>query len=328
MLVLGIESTAHTFGVSIMNSEGRILSDVRDTYVPPKGEGIHPREATRHHTEVASIVLKRALKDANLSIKELDAIAYSAGPGLGPCLRVGACLARAISSYFSKPIIPVHHAIGHLELGCVLTETENPVTLLVSGGHTMVVSPAGKRWRIFGETLDLTVGQLIDQFGRAIGLGSPAGNAVEELARKGGKYVELPYVVKGNDVSFSGMLTFLKRELKRGAKPEDLAFSLQETAFAMLVEVLERALALSRSREILLVGGVAANRRLVEMTKAMAERHNSKVGIVPKKYSGDCGPQIAWPGLLYYKCGVKVKPLDAFVRQSWRLDKVDVPWRG
>lgn len=328
MLVLGIESTAHTLGISIMNSEGKILSDVRKVYTPPKGEGIHPREAARHHTEEAPLALKEALEVAGIVVKELDAISYSAGPGLGPCLRVGACLARALSSFYSKPIIPVHHAVGHLELGCLLTGAEKPVSLLVSGGHTMVVSPAGGRWRIFGETLDLTIGQLIDQFGRSIGLASPAGQVVEELATKGRKYVELPYVVKGNDVSFSGMLTSLKKALKRNTKPEDLAFSLQETAFAMLVEVLERALALNRAGEVLLVGGVAANHRLSGMVENMARRHGAEVRVIPRKYSGDCGPQIAWPGLLYHRYGMKTEPLKAFIKQSWRIDKVEVPWRN
>ena len=328
MLVLGIESTAHTFGASVVDSNGEILSDIRDAYTPPKGKGIHPREAARHHTEVAPSVLKRAIEEARISVNEVNAIAYSAGPGLGPCLRVGASLARALSSFYSKPIIPVHHAIGHLELGCLLTGASNPVTLLVSGGHTMIVSPAGGRWRIFGETLDLTIGQLIDQFGRSIGLSSPAGKSIEELAMKGKKYIELPYVVKGNDVSFSGMLTFLKKALKKGLEPEDLAFSLQETAFAMLVEVLERALAISRTKEVLVVGGVAANRRLSRMIEEMAKRHGAAIYVVPRRYSGDCGPQIAWPGLLYYKHGISTTPLHAFIRQSWRLDKVDVPWRS
>ena len=328
MLVLGIESTAHTLGMSIVDSDGEILSDVRRIYSPPKGEGIHPREAARHHIEAAPLALRETLNSANISIKDVEAIAYSAGPGLGPCLRVGACLARALSSFYSKPIIPIHHAIGHLELGCLLTGARKPVALLVSGGHTMIVSPAGGRWRIFGETLDLTVGQLIDQFGRTIGLSSPAGQIIEKLATRGKKYVELPYVVKGNDVSFSGMLTFLKRALERDLKAEDLAFSLQETAFAMLVEVLERAIALNRASEVLLVGGVAANHRLSEMVEEMAKRHGAEVKIIPREYSGDCGPQIAWPGLLYHRYGMETEPLKAFIKQSWRLDKVDVPWRS
>lgn len=328
MLVIGIESTAHTFGVSVVNSDGKILSDVKRVYTPPKGEGIHPREAARHHTEVAPLVLREALDVAGISIKELDAIAYSAGPGLGPCLRVGACLARALSSFYSKPIVPVHHAIGHLELGCLLTGAKRPVALLVSGGHTMVTSPAGGYWRIFGETLDITIGQLIDQFGRSLGLASPAGHIIEELANKGRKYIELPYVVKGNDVSFSGMLTFLKKALEKKMAPEDLAFSLQETAFAMLVEVLERAIAINRAEEVLLVGGVAANQRLSKMVEEMTKRHGAEVKIVPRRYSGDCGSQIAWPGLLYHSYGLGTSPLKAFIRQSWRLDKVEVPWRG
>jgi len=327
MLVMGIESTAHTFSVSIVSDKGAILSNEKEVYLPPSGSGIHPRESARHHVEVAPLVLKRALRKANVRIKEISAIAYSAGPGLGPALRVGASLARAISYYFAIPIVPVHHAIGHLELGCLLTKAKDPIGLLVSGGHTMVVSPVEGKWRVFGETLDLTIGQLIDQFGRLLGYSSPSGPMVENLAKKGRKYVELPYVVKGNDVSYSGMLTFIKKLIKKGEKIENLAFSLQETAFAMLSEVVERALALTGKKEILIVGGVAANRRLITMLEKVAKRQKARVFAVPIEYSGDCGAQIAWPGLLYFKEGYTVKPEEAFVRQSWRLDKVYVPWR-
>lgn len=327
MLSLGVESTAHTFGVAILSDDGRILSDEKEVYIPPKGAGIHPREAARRHAEMAPYVLRRALDQAEVSMDKISVISYSAGPGLGPCLRIGATLARSLSSFFNLPLVPVHHAIGHLELGCLLTKTKDPIALLVSGGHTMVISPANKKWRVFGETLDITIGQLIDQFGRLLGFSSPSGKFIEELAVKGNNYIKLPYTVKGNDVSFSGILTYLKRLLSQNICKEDLAFSLQETAFGMLTEVVERALALTEKKEILVVGGVSANKRLIEMLQDMSKRQEAKVSPIPIKYSGDCGAQIAWPGLLYYKHGLSVSPLEAFVKQSWRLDEVEVPWR-
>jgi N6-L-threonylcarbamoyladenine synthase len=327
MLSLGIESTAHTFGVAIIGDDGRILSDEKEVYTPPKGAGIHPREAARHHAETAPYVLKKALDKARTKMQDISVISYSAGPGLGPCLRIGATMARSLSSFFGIPLVPVHHAVGHLELGCLLTKTVDPIALLVSGGHTMIISPAGRKWRVFGETLDITIGQLIDQFGRLLGYSSPSGKFIEELALKGKNYIKLPYTVKGNDVSFSGLLTYLKRLLTRKMCKEDLALSLQETAFGMLAEVVERALALTEKKEVLVVGGVSANKRLVKMLQDVGKRQEAKVNAIPIEYSGDCGAQIAWPGLLYYKHGFSVGPLQAFVRQSWRLDEVEVPWR-
>ncbi len=327
MIGLGIESTAHTFGASVISDDGRILSNVKDVYRPPEGAGIHPREASRHHSDVAPKVLKESLIKASVSYRDLDFIAYSAGPGLGPCLRVGATLARFISAYYDKPLIPVHHGIGHIELGALLTGAKDPLVLLLSGGHTMILSAHNKRWRVFGETLDITLGQLIDQFGRSIGFSSPSGPQVEALASKGKNFVQLPYVVKGNDLSFSGILSAAKKLLSR-FRVEDMAYSLQEVAFSMLAETAERALALTKKPEIMVVGGVAANKRLKEMLSYIAERHDSKLFIVPADYAGDNGAQIAWLGALYHKYGYKVEPEHAFVDQSWRIDEVEVPWRS
>ncbi|MEM3498631.1 MAG: KEOPS complex N(6)-L-threonylcarbamoyladenine synthase Kae1 [Conexivisphaerales archaeon] len=324
---LGIESTAHTFSASVIDDNGKIYSNVKSVYKPPSGSGIHPREASRHHAEVASSVVLSALKEPNINYRELDFISYSAGPGLGPCLRVGATISRFIAAYYGKPLIPVHHGVGHIELGSLLTDAKDPLALLLSGGHTMVLAAVNKRWGVFGETLDLTLGQLIDQFGRAIGLASPAGPAVEKIAEKGSKYVDMPYAVKGNDLSFSGLLTSAKKKLSVETQ-ENLAFSLQETAFAMLSEVSERALALLHKKELLVVGGVAANARLKQMLELVSRRHECKLKIVPPEYAGDCGAQIAWTGLLYFKSGYTVKPDSAFVSQSWRIDEVNVPWRS
>ncbi len=326
--VIGIESTAHTFSAGIVSSKGKILSDVREVYRAPEGRGIHPMEAARRHAKSAADVLERSISSSGVSKDEIDAVCYSMGPGLGPCLRVGAVVARTLSLSLSKPLVPVNHAIGHIELGCLLTGTTDPLVLLVSGGHTMVVAFSSRRWRVLGETLDLTLGQLLDQFGRHAGFSSPCGSKIEERASHSTRYLKLPYTVKGNDVSYSGMLTHAKGALDGGRPFEDVCFSLQETAFAMIVEVTERALAFTQKREVMVVGGVAANRRLSRMMSLMVKRHSARSHSVPALYSADCGAQIAWAGFLAFKGGVSVPPKRAVTRQSWRLDTVEVSWRS
>ena len=325
MLGLGIESTAHTFSCAIIEKkgkQGKILSDVRKIYRPPEGEGIHPREASRHHAEHSPEVLSECLRKSNVKITDLDIISYAAGPGLGPCLRIGAVVARSLSSYYDIPIFPVNHALGHIELGKLLTGAKDPLVLLVSGGHTMILAFLSKKWRVFGETLDITVGQLLDQIGRHAGFASPCGPRLEELASKSTEYVPLPYVVKGNDVSFSGLLSATKRIIPKGI--ESACFSLQETAFSMMGEATERALAFTGKKELLVVGGVAANKRLSNILSSICKRHKCKFFVAPKEYAGDCGSQISWIGLLESskKSGVSLE--DTFVKQSWRLDTVEV----
>ncbi|MGD1837176.1 MAG: KEOPS complex N(6)-L-threonylcarbamoyladenine synthase Kae1 [Nitrososphaeraceae archaeon] len=332
-ICLGIESTAHTFGCSLVKltrslNRKKILSDRKKTYTAPIGQGIHPREASRHHMQNASEILKKTLQDARIKHNNIDLIAYSAGPGLGPCLRVGAVVARTLSGYYNIPLIAVNHAIGHIELGIYLTKCKNPLVLLVSGGHTMILAFSNKKWRVFGETLDITIGQLLDQFGRSIGLSSPCGNKIEELASKSNKFHYLPYVVKGNDVSFSGILTASKLSVNRGIDKFDICFSLQETAFAMITEVVERALSFTGKKEILIVGGVAANKRLSSMLHIAAKRQKSKFFVCPIEYAGDNGSQIALTGISEYISTNKTTKIEqSFVKQSWRLDTVEVKWR-
>ena len=327
MLCLGVESTAHTFSCAILEkkaSRTSIRSDVRRIYVPPEGEGIHPREASRHHIENSSAVLTRCLDEAGVGVRDLDIISYAAGPGLGPCLRVGAVVARSLASFYGIPIYPVNHAIGHIELGKLLTGAKNPLVLLVSGGHTMLLAFVRNRWRVFGETLDITLGQLLDQFGRSLGFPSPCGRQIESLASKTSRYVPLPYSVKGNDVSFSGLLSATKAIVPKGR--ESACYSLQETAFAMISEAVERALSFTEKGELLIVGGVAANGRLSEMLQSVCKRQGCRFFAAPVKYSGDCGSQIACTGILEASVKAGEKMEKTFVRQSWRLDSVDVSY--
>ena len=329
---LGIESTADDFSVGIVSSDGRIMANIIDAFVSPEG-GIHPREAARHHSEVAGRVLARALDEAGVSMAEVDVIAFSQGPGMGPCLRTGATVARALASYFEKPLVGVNHCVAHVEIGRLACRMEDPLTLYVSGGNTLVTAYEAGRYRVFGETLDIPIGNCLDVFAREAGLrpepGKPLGAIVEELASKGRELVPLPYVVKGMDLSFSGLLTAAIRLLRSGRyRLEDLCFSLQEVAFAMLAEVTERALAHTEKGELLLTGGVAANKRLRSMLEHVASEHGARFAVVPKELALDNGAMIAWTGILAYKSGLTTPLEESHVRPKWRIDEVPIPWRS
>jgi N6-L-threonylcarbamoyladenine synthase/protein kinase Bud32 len=327
---LGIESTADDFGVGVAAFNGEILANVSDGYLPETG-GIHPREAARHHAEVADKVLAEALAKAQVKPKDLALIAFAQGPGLGPCLRTGATVARALASYLGIPLIGVNHSIGHIEIGKLKTGARDPLTLYASGGNTLVTAYASGRYRVFGETLDIALGNCLDVFAREAGLknkkGVPLGAAVEQLAAKGKVLVPLPYVVKGMDMSLSGLLTAATSALQKGKfSLEDVCYSLQENAFSMVTEVTERALAHTEKKEVLLTGGVAANRRLQAMLEVIAGEHDAKFHVVPREFASDNGAMIAWTGVLAYTHGLVTPVEESFVKLRWRVDKVDVPW--
>jgi len=327
---LGIESTADDFSVGISTFEGEILANIISAYIPEEG-GIHPREAARHHAEVASKVLEETFTKSGIKPQNLSVIAFSQGPGLGPCLRTGATVARALASYLKVPLVGVNHCIAHIEIGKLKTCAKDPITLYVSGGNTIVAAFDSGRYRVFGETLDIALGNCLDVFAREAELrqreGMPFGAIVEKLAVKGKKLIPLPYTVKGMDTSFSGLLTAAVNLIKKGEyKLEDLCYSLQETAFSMITEVTERALAHTEKKEVLLTGGVAANKRLQSMVEAIAEEHNAEFCVVPSQFAIDNGAMIAWTGVLSYKYGM-VTPIEkSFVKLRWRLEEVEVPW--
>lgn len=326
-LILGIESTAHTFGASVATSEGHILSDVKRVYIPVAGRGIHPREAAHHHSSIADAVIRGALRDAEVEAKGIDGVAIALGPGLGPTLRIGATIARAIASKLRIPLIPVHHAIGHIEIGSLTTGSRDPLVVLLSGGHTTIAAFASRRWRIYGETEDITLGNLLDMFARSAGLASPGGPVIERLAATSSNFVELPYTVKGNDVSYSGLLTAVTKLLDAGTPVEDLCYSVQEVSFSMLAEAVERSLAHTEKKEVLLVGGVASNSALRKKLEVVADEHSAAFHAVDKKFAGDCGAQISWTGTLAFGCRLFVDIERSQVRPRWRLDEVEIPWR-
>ena len=327
---LGIEATADDFSVGILTFEGKVLANVISAFIAETG-GIHPREAARHHAQVAGEVLSKAFNDAGIKPSHLTVVAFAQGPELGPCLRTGATAARALASYLHVPLVGVNHCVAHIEIGKLATDAQDPVTLYVSGGNTLVSAFKAERYRVFGETLDIAVGNCLDVFAREAGLrqreGMPFGALVEKLAEGGKELVDLPYSVKGMDLSFSGLLTATLRLLESGKyRLEDVCFSLQEVAFSMLTEVTERALAHTEKTEVLLTGGVGANKRLQTMLRSVAEEHDSRFCVVPKQYALDNGAMIAWTGILAYKCGMTTPVETSFVRMKWRLDEAKAPW--
>ncbi|XP_030831743.1 probable tRNA N6-adenosine threonylcarbamoyltransferase [Strongylocentrotus purpuratus] len=331
--VIGFEGSANKLGIGIVR-DGEVLSNPRHTYITPPGEGFQPRDTARHHQQHIMSILRRALDEAKLTPKDIDCVCYTKGPGMAAPLLSVAVVARTVAQLWDVPIIGVNHCIGHIEMGRQVTGAQNPTVLYVSGGNTQVIAYSQQCYRIFGETIDIAVGNCLDRFARILKLSndpSPGYN-IEQMAKKGEQYIELPYVVKGMDVSFSGLLSFIEdvahKKLKSGkCTPADLCFSLQETIFAMLVEITERAMAHCGSSEVLIVGGVGCNMRLQEMMGKMAEERGASLCATDDRYCIDNGAMIAQAGLEMFNAGITTPLEETWVTQRYRTDEVEVVWR-
>lgn len=322
--VIGLEGTAHTVGVGIVDLNGEILANVSRSYVPERG-GIHPRKAADHHAKAFPEVIRLAMNEADVVSDDLIAVAFSQGPGLGPCLRICASAARTISLSLNIPLIGVNHCVAHLEVGR-MTGAKDPIMLYVSGGNTQIIAFVSGRYRVFGETLDIGLGNMLDKLGLLLGFPFPAAPHVERLAKEGTRFIDLPYSVKGMDVAFSGILTAAEKLLRR-ERVEDICLSVQETVFAMLVEVTERAMSHTGKDEVLLGGGVAQNLRLQEMTSLMAEERGADCFIPSDDLLRDNGAMIAYTGLMMFRAGASIPVEKSAVRQRFRTEEVDVVWR-
>ncbi|CCC10097.1 unnamed protein product [Sordaria macrospora k-hell] len=307
-IALGCEGSANKLGIGIIahdpvTGEPTVLSNVRDTFVSPPGTGFLPKDTARHHRAYFVRVAKKALS--------------ASGAGGRKPLRGS-------------------HRDGAGDNGGV-----EPVVLYVSGGNTQVIAYAEQRYRIFGETLDIAVGNCLDRFARTLEISNdPApGYNIEQLAKQGGRVLlDLPYAVKGMDCSFSGILgraDDLAAQMKAGEPgpdgepftPADLCFSLQETVFAMLVEITERAMAHVGSNQVLIVGGVGCNERLQEMMGAMAAERGGSVYATDERFCIDNGIMIAHAGLLAYETGFRTPLEESTCTQRFRTDEVFVKWR-
>ncbi|UCD13942.1 MAG: bifunctional N(6)-L-threonylcarbamoyladenine synthase/serine/threonine protein kinase [Thermoplasmatales archaeon] len=331
MISLGIEGTAHSIGVGIIQDfKGKchVLSNLIKTYTPEKG-GIHPREAANYHAAHIADLISDSVKKANLNFSDIDLVSFSQGPGLGPCLRTAATAARALALTLDKPIMGTNHCVAHLEIGKgTIDECTDPVLLYVSGANTQVIAFAEGKYRVFGETLDVGIGNCLDKFGRTVGIKFPCGPKIEEMAKKGERYLNLPYSIKGMDIAFSGLLTAAEHFFHKGNKLEDICFSIQETTFAALTEVTERAMAHTEKNEVLLGGGVASNTRLREMVNIMAQEREASFFVPSQRLCLDNGAMIAWLGFLMYENGIRMSIEESVINQRFRTDMVDVTWRG
>lgn len=353
-LALGLEGSANKLGVGVIRhrigelspeNRAEVLSNVRDTYVSPPGEGFLPRDTARHHRNWAVKTIKKAMADAGVCGVDLDCICFTQGPGMGAPLQSVVIAARTLAQVWNLPLVGVNHCVGHIEMGREITGAQNPVVLYVSGGNTQVIAYSKQRYRIFGETLDIAIGNCLDRFARTLKIpNDPApGYNIEQMAKKGKHLVALPYTVKGMDMSMSGILGYIDAVAKdlfgqgktvtdpETGEPitaEDLCFSLQETLFSMLVEITERAMAHVQSNQVLIVGGVGSNERLQEMMALMVkDRKNGSVYATDERFCIDNGIMIAHAGLLAYRMGQTNKLADTVCTQRFRTDEVFVEWR-
>ncbi|MEM0150048.1 MAG: KEOPS complex N(6)-L-threonylcarbamoyladenine synthase Kae1 [Candidatus Micrarchaeaceae archaeon] len=320
MPVLGIESSAHTLGVGVVDN-GKVLSNEKAMY--NIRDGIIPMRVADFHAKNSAALLKRALRKANISIDGIEAIGYTKGPGLGPCLRVGQVMAKTLALSYGIPLYPVNHAVAHIEITKHLAMFDDPLALYVSGGNSQILAISDEPYRhyhIYGETFDIGVGNMLDSFARAAGLKPPWGSTVEKEAL-GGNYIEMPYTVKGMDFAFTGLLTNAIGALKSSSL-NDIAFSLQETAFSMLCEATERALLLTGKKELVMSGGVAQSARLKKMLGIVAASHRAKFYVAPNEFNGDNGAMIALVAEKMHMSGARYKPKDCTIEQKYRIDRV------
>ncbi|XP_030043183.1 tRNA N6-adenosine threonylcarbamoyltransferase [Microcaecilia unicolor] len=332
-VVIGFEGSANKIGVGIMR-DGTVLANPRRTYITPPGQGFQPSDTARHHRACVLDVLQEALQEAQITPQDIDCVAYTKGPGMGAPLLTVAIVARTVAQLWKKPLLGVNHCIGHIEMGRLITGAQNPTVLYVSGGNTQVIAYSEHRYQIFGETIDIAVGNCLDRFARVLKISndpSPGYN-IEQMAKKGKKFVELPYTVKGMDASFSGILSYIeeaahKMLLSGNCTPEDLCFSLQETLFSMLVEITERAMAHCGSQEVLIVGGVGCNVRLQEMMAIMCKERGARLFATDERFCIDNGAMIAQAGWEMFRSGQTTPLEQSWITQRYRTDEVEVTWR-
>ncbi len=340
MRVLGVEGTAWAASAAVYEPDTDHLLIETDAYEPDSG-GIHPREAAEHMGGAIPEVVETALDHARERARQaddgseavgeadppIDAVAFSRGPGLGPCLRIVATAARSVAGRFDVPLVGVNHMVAHLEIGRHRSGFDSPVCLNASGANAHLLGYRGGRYRVLGETMDTGVGNAIDKFTRHLGWSHPGGPKVEARAREG-EYVDLPYVAKGMDFSFSGLSSAAQDAVDDGVPVADVCRGLEETVFAMLTEVSERALSLTGAGQLVLGGGVGQNERLQGMLAEMCERRGADFYAPPDRLLRDNAGMIAVLGATMHAAGDHLPIPDSRVDPDFRPDEVAVTWRG
>ena len=334
MRVLGIEGTAWAASAACYDDTDDSVVIESDPYQPDSG-GIHPREAAEHMGEAIPRVVEKVLAHAADTTPSdadspnpygIDCVAFSQGPGLGPCLRTVGTAARAAAQALNVPLVGVNHMVAHLEIGRHQSGFDSPVCLNASGANAHLLGYHNGRYRVLGETMDTGVGNALDKFTRHIGWTHPGGPKVEAAAADG-ELIDLPYVVKGMDFSFSGIMSAAKDAADEGEAIEDICFSLQEHIFGMLTEVAERALSLTGTDELVLGGGVGQNARLQSMLETMCEERGAAFYVPDNRFLRDNAGMIAVLGAKQFAAGQTVAIEDSSVDPNFRPDEVAVAWR-
>ena len=337
MLVLGIETSCDETAVALYDSEHGLLAHRLYSQVELHAEygGVVPELAARDHIRKLTPLIETLLASAGTSLKALDGIAYTAGPGLSGALLVGAALGRALAWGLGIPAIGVHHMEGHLL--APMLEDERPdypfLALLVSGGHTLLADVSGVgSYEILGESLDDAVGEAFDKAAKLLGLGYPGGPAIARAAESGtpGRF-EFPRPMTdrpGLDFSFSGLKTFTLTTAAQHELDEqtvaDIALAFQDAATDTLVIKCRRAIEQTGHHALVVAGGVGANRSLREKLHGLAKHAGIQVYFPRPEFCTDNGAMIAQVGCLRLLGGERAS-LAVGVRPRWRLTELRMP---
>ena len=307
ILIMGIESSCDETSISIVKNGRKILSNIIDTQIPihEKFGGVVPEIASRNHIEVISNVMKKAVKDANIGINNVDAIACTYGPGLVGALLVGVSYAKALSYALNKPLVGVNHIKGHIAANYITHKDLKPpfLCMMMSGGNTQIILVEDyNKFKVLGKTKDDAIGEAFDKVARVIGLGYPGGPKVDKLALEGEANIELPKTHMDNlDFSFSGIKTAVinLNHKNPNINKANLAASFEETVSSILIERVKEAIKITNIEKIVLAGGVSANSYIRKKFDDLAKEKELKIYYPELKLCTDNGSMIASAG--YYE---------------------------
>ena len=333
MYVLGIETSCDETGVAIYHPEKGIMADLLYSQVKMHSEygGVVPELASRDHIRRLAPLIKGCLKQAELNSKDINGIAYTAGPGLMGALLVGATTARSLAWSWQIPAIAVHHMEGHL-LAPMLEDNppEFPfVALLVSGGHTLLVRVDNMgEYSILGESLDDAAGEAFDKTAKMLGLGYPGGPKVSALAELGKPRFKFPRPMTnrpGLDFSFSGLKTFTMNTLNSTNKTEqdkaDIAYAFQTATAETIAIKCRRALQQTGFKRLVIAGGVSANKQIRASLQAMVAKENAQLYFPRLSYCTDNGAMIAYTGCQRLLAGQQ-ESLEIFAKPRWPINEL------
>lgn len=331
VILCAIESSCDETAVAIIKNGNEVLSNVVSSQIDihQRFKGVMPEIASRLHVEQISIVIKEAIQKSNITWEMIDGIAFTLGPGLVGSLHTGALAAKTIAWYFNKPLIPVHHIVGHIYANAFVDELSFPLlALVVSGGHTeLVLMNEHFDFKVLGSTLDDAVGESYDKVARMLDLPYPGGPIIDKLAKIGKPNYQLPHVKTENplDFSFSGLKSAVynlqKKEERLGNTIDvnDMAYAFQEAALDQLIEKTKLAIDSLNVNHVILAGGVAANSRLRERLTELVNQYPEKHLTIPPMWCcTDNAAMIGAAGMIAYEKGL-FAPLSVGIKANLKM---------